>query len=138
MGETPFSISIILFNAQLGRASVEKEIPNTFPSEPPGELRGRGSQHAEIQKAGCVLGNPLKRGVGLGAGAGRKQCFGLRQHLPSADKKALSVGTDSPSALSEMLQTCVSPPGGKWVDLSKEQPSALAYAQLTLHIKHSV
>lgn len=49
-----------------------KEIPEPSPSEPPGGLRSRGSQEAEIQKAAlCVLGKPLKwRGQPAGRAGG--------------------------------------------------------------------
>lgn len=61
-GETPLYFHYLVQCQIWAGASVGKEIPEPSPSVPPGGLRGRRSQEAEIQKAaGYVLGKPLNQ-----------------------------------------------------------------------------
>lgn len=61
MGETPLSVFPLscLMHSPTG-ASVGKEILEPFPSEPPGGLRGKESQGAEIQMAWACAQKPIK------------------------------------------------------------------------------
>lgn len=74
MGETPLSVFPLscLMHSQAG-ASVGKEMLEPFPSKPPGGLRGRKSQDAEIQMAWACVGNPLKLRGQIQWGGGRGQ-----------------------------------------------------------------
>lgn len=74
MGETPLSVFPLscLMHSQAG-ASVGKEMLEPFPSNPPGGLRGRESQDAEIQMAWACAWKSIKTEgtdtVGWGQGA---------------------------------------------------------------------